>query len=362
MKIASSTLQMASSHSRKQQFEVSESLRSQVGKRRADSVASQRPVSPVPNPVVQVSDAGKAAQSSQASAIQDGIDAAENDPMLRLIRAMIAMLTGKEVKILDASTLQNGTPAPVVEDPNPSAQTQTQNQTQAQTAQRPAAGYGVDYARHESYSESEQTTLAASGVVHTSDGKEISFSVSLSMTRSYHEESDISIRAGDAPVTKDPLVVNFAGTAAQLTSQRFKFDLNADGQSEDINFVAGGSGFLALDRNADGRINNGSELFGAKSGDGFAELAALDSDANGWIDENDAAFSALRVWTKNAAGKDLLSTLKEAGIGALSLAHVATPFALKDAANALQGEVKASGVFLRDEGSAGTLQQIDLTV
>lgn len=48
-----------------------------------------------------------------------------------------------------------------------------------------------------------------------------------------------------------------------MTSQRFKFDLNADGQNEDINFATNGSGYLALDRNGDGRINNGSELFGA---------------------------------------------------------------------------------------------------
>jgi hypothetical protein len=37
---------------------------------------------------------------------------------------------------------------------------------------------------------------------------------------------------------------------------------------------------------------NGAELFGARSGDGFAELAALDGDGNGWIDEGDAAWQA----------------------------------------------------------------------
>ncbi|WP_301102308.1 VCBS repeat-containing protein [Propionivibrio sp.] len=355
MKIASTALQMVSSHSKVQQHEIRESLRSWVGNRRPDFEGSGRGNLPSPAPTVQISDAGKATQSSQASAIQDSIDAVENDPMLRLIRAMIAMLTGQEVKVFDASQLQVDVSVPTIYDPNQS------NQTQAQTAQQPA-GYGVEYDRHEIYNESEQTSFAANGVVHTTDGKEINFSVSLSMARSYHEESDVSIRIGDARKKQDPLVLNFDGTAAQLSSQRFKFDLNSDGTSEAINFVTDGSGFLALDRNGDGQINNGSELFGAKSGNGFAELAALDVDRNGWIDENDAAYKQLLVWTKDTAGKDQLATLKEANIGALSLASVATPFDLKEGSNALQGQIRSSGIFLQENGKAGTLQQIDLTV
>ena len=109
------------------------------------------------------------------------------------------------------------------------------------------------------------------------------------------------------------------------------------------------------------RINNGSELFGATSGNGFAELAVLDTDNNGWIDENDAAYWQLRVWTKDASGKDQLSTLKQANVGALNLAHVATPFDLKDAGNALQGQIRSSGVFLTEDAKVGTIQQIDLT-
>ena len=98
------------------------------------------------------------------------------------------------------------------------------------------------------------------------------------------------------------------------------------------------------------------------SGDGFAELATLDSDNNGWIDENDAAYEKLSVWTKDSTGKDQLSTLKEANVGAISLARVATPFELKDSQNDQQGEIRATGIYLREDGAAGTIQQIDLTV
>jgi hypothetical protein len=360
MKIADAALQMNSSHTSLKKHELTESLSSWGGNRRLDLRDGQRAslIATQPLPAVQISDVGQAAQSSEASAIQSSLDAAENDPMLRLIRAMITMLTGEEIRVFKASDLNSNSPAPSVPAANPSqAASQT---TQSQAAQQ-VNNFGFEYNRHESYYEAEQTSFSASGVVRTTDGKEIDFSLALSMSRSYYEESRISIRQGNAPKTQDPLVLNFEGTAAQLSNQRFKFDLDADGKTEDINLLAGGSGFLALDRNGDGKINNGSELFGTKSGDGFADLAALDSDNNGWIDENDSVYEQLRVWIKDASGKDLLSTLKQANVGAIALARTATPFDIKTSSNELLGQIRSSGIFLREDGKVGTVQQVDLT-
>jgi hypothetical protein len=356
MKIASAALQLESSHVKLQHHEISESLRAWIGDRRPNFEG--RPSlqsSPHPPDPVRISEAGKSAQSAEANAIQQGMDAAENDPILSLLRAMIFMLTGREVKVFNPADLQPQSPAAEIQAPDSPAKP-----TQAPAQQN--AGYGLEYDRHESYTESEQTRFAASGVIQTADGREISFSLSLSMARSYHEESDISIRLGDARKKQDPLVLNFNGTAAQLSSQRFKFDLNADGATEDINFVMNGSGFLALDRNDDGKVNDGTELFGAASGDGFAELTVLDADQNGWIDENDAGYDQLRVWTKDNSGKDQLATLRQANVGALNLGRVETPFDLKDSSNALQGQIRSTGIFLQEDGKAGTMQQIDLTV
>lgn len=352
MRIASAELQMDAKHSKQQSHEVSSSLRAWIGDRpNAEGNKSASPVAETPT--VRISDAAKAAQANEvgASAVSGGLSDIEADPTLNLIRAMIALLTGREVKVFDSSDLQGNTPAPTPD-----------GQPSRSEAPPQQPGFGVEYSRHESYSESEQTRFAASGVVNTADGRQISFSLSLSMTRSYHEESNVSIQFGNARQMQDPLVLNFDGNAAQLTSRRFKFDINADGKSEQINFVAGGSGFVALDRNGDGQINDGSELFGAKSGNGFAELAALDSDNNGWIDENDAAYSQLRVWTKDESGKDTLSTLKQADVGAIALAHTATSFDVRTADNEQQGQIRSSGVFLREDGKAGTVQQIDLTI
>ena len=98
------------------------------------------------------------------------------------------------------------------------------------------------------------------------------------------------------------------------------------------------------------------------TGNGFLELTQFDDDANGWIDENDAVFDSLRVWTPTADGPGHLATLRERQVGALYLGQQITPFELRDASNQFLGAVRATGVWLAESGQAGTLQQIDLTV
>lgn len=208
--------------------------------------------------------------------------------------------------------------------------------------------------------EHERSEFSASGAVRTADGRCIDFKLDLAMSRDFQCERQ-QVEQGKV-VLRDPLVINFDGKAAELGSLRFAFDLDSDGKSESLHGLSGNSGFLAIDRNGDGRINDGRELFGAHSGDGFADLAALDGDGNYWLDEADAAFAALRVWSHDGAGKESLSSLKERGVGALYLGSTETPFALKDDDNRLRGQLRTSGVYLSENGAAGTLQQVDLAV
>ena len=114
--------------------------------------------------------------------------------------------------------------------------------------------------------------------------------------------------------------------------------------------------------NNDGVVNNGSELFGPQSGNGFSELAEYDGDGNGWIDENDDVYDKLRIWTKDENGNDKLLALGQKGIGAIYLGNVNTDFALKNSQNQLQGEISRTGIFLNENGSAGTIQHIDLAL
>lgn len=211
------------------------------------------------------------------------------------------------------------------------------------------------------FREQEQSQFQARGHVLTADGETIDFNLNLQMNRQFHTQNQQFREAGF--VLKDPLVVNFGGTPASLTLEKTAFDIDADGQKEAVSFLQSGSGFLALDRDGDGIINNGSELFGTRSGNGFADLAAYDNDGNGWIDENDAVFAKLQVWHRDAHGLDRLEGLLELNIGAIALQNTDTPFSHKDLQNRLQGQVVSSGIFLYEDGhGAGTVQQIDLAV
>jgi hypothetical protein len=368
MKIDSSTINLTSQHASLRQVTVEESLRAWVGQQRPN-FEGNRTADPAPSiqPImVSISVAGQqAAVNNQTAEILDAANPTSNDPKMLLLISLIESLTGQKVKVFNPNDLNLSDAQVQAQQAAQQAASQSSQATQASQSAQPVQnqrqGWGIEYDKHETVHESEQTSFSAQGVIKTSDGKEIQFNLSVDMKREFTQQTDVSIRKGDA-VKKDPMVINFDGTAAQLTDTKFSFDLNADGKAEKISFVGAGSGFLALDKNGNGVIDNGSELFGTQSGNSFADLKAYDSNGNNWIDQNDAIYSRLRVWSKNAAGKDTLSTLAQHNVGALYLGNIATPFDLNNAAHELQGQVRSSGVYVKEDGSTGTLQQVDLVV
>lgn len=216
------------------------------------------------------------------------------------------------------------------------------------------------YEMHQStYQESEQTAFSSKGLVVTADGQEIDFNVNLMMSRSFMETTSEEYVSQAIQFT-DPLVVNFASSAVEVTDQTFSFDLDADGETENIAILSELCGYLALDRNGDGMVNDGTELFGARTGDGFGELAVFDLDGNGWIDENDEVFDQLRIWSKDADGNDQLVGLGVRGIGAIYLGHALSQFSITNAENETQAVVRSTGVFLKENGEVGTIQQVDM--
>ena len=212
----------------------------------------------------------------------------------------------------------------------------------------------------ESYHEEETSEFQSSGVIQTADGRTLDFKLDLCMSREFACERKATEQG--TVVLRDPLVINFDGKSAELSGKRFSFDLDVDGKSESMFGLGASSGYLAIDSNNDGLINDGSELFGTRSGDGFADLAKFDSDGNHWLDEADSQFDRLRIWQQDAAGGNVLSSLRDKGIGALYLGSVETPFTLADKENNTLGKVRASGIYLRENGQVGSLQQIDLAV
>lgn len=208
-------------------------------------------------------------------------------------------------------------------------------------------------------SEREYTAFRSSGYAVTEDGRSIGFDVEFAMSRSFSERFDAL--SSEQFVLTDPLIINLDSNTTSVSDMKFRFDLDGDGQEENISFAGAGSGFLALDANGNGVIDDGNELFGTRSGNGFADLAAYDGDGNGWIDENDDVYSKLRVWVKDADGGDRLLDLKEANVGAIYLGSADTEFSLKDAAtNETNAVLRRTGVYLKETGEAGTLSHVDL--
>lgn len=272
-------------------------------------------------------------------------DSAELTPKWQLLRAVIEALTGRLLEVFDASDLEA----------DPGAETaESSSQTPAETAPRSSGGMRVTHSYE--YAEFEAMQFQAVGEIKTADGRSIQFEVQLEMQRSVLERSQSEIIWGDVPRMKDPLVINFDGRAAQLTADRYEFDLDADGAADSIPGLSGGRAYLVLDRNGNGKVDNGSELLGAMSGDAFADLRKLDQDGNGFIDAGDAAYQELGLWRPE---NEAISSLADKRVAALSTHNVASEFQMNDAQGNQQGQLRATSIYLKDDGSVGTSQQLD---
>ena len=218
---------------------------------------------------------------------------------------------------------------------------------------------GGSYAEYHYHEESETATFSTQGTAVCADGRRLTFDLDLTMSREFMEESSMEMNYG-ASVAVDPLVIQLSGSPATVSDQTFMFDIDSDGVEDRIASLVEGTGFLALDKNEDGSINDGSELFGTKTGNGFEELAEYDQDGNGWIDENDEIYSRLKIWTKDSQGREKLMTLKESDVGAIYLDSRRTDFTVRDLAGE-KAKVRRTGIFLREStGMAGTVQQFDM--
>lgn len=196
----------------------------------------------------------------------------------------------------------------------------------------------------------------AMGIVTTEDGREIDFLLELNYDRNIKTTQE-STFTGERNLI-DPLVINLNGGAPSLSSGYFEFDLDSDGTKETLNQTSNGTGFLALDKNGNGEIDNGQELFGPNSNSGFGELAQYDDDDNGWIDENDAIFSQLSFMDFDENGEQQTRSLSEVGLGALYLGSKEMDLDFFDGDGNFQANIAKNGVALKENGQAVSLQEI----
>jgi hypothetical protein len=299
------------------------------------------------------------AQGAATGAVPDMTDPAVTDPKLAVLIMLIERLTGHKVHLVRPGAVRADGPSAAQQAGAKAAQAVAAANGQPAAAQPQQVGWGVEVHVEQTHQETETTGFTANGQVVTSDGRTISFGYQLVMHRDFTQTASLDILAGDAVKKVDPIALNLAGGPVALSSTKSAFDVNADGTTEQVALPAPGTYFLALDRNGNGKIDDGSELFGPATGNGFTELKMLDSDGNGWIDEGDAAYSDLKLWSGPSGA---LTSLDQSGVGALYVGKsVSTQFDVRSDTNEALGQVVSSSVYLGENGRPGALQQVDLT-
>lgn len=358
--IVENSIFMQSTYNLKKEQTVQESLRFWQGAPNGDReevgfqrvVQDQLNISEAAKQLYQEKQTAKDGLVSEVQGEMDNTLSDKDQQKIYLLEKFLEQMTGKKVKLDVATNLKVKESGDMEIDLNGERLDVPDNEPE----------WGMQYTYHETYEESEEMSFRAKGEIKTADGETIKFSIKLDMKRAYYAETNFNLQIGHEKKKVDPLVINLNEQFAGLTDAKFKFDLDSDGKADEVSFTNQGSGFLALDKDGNGKITDGSELFGPSTGDGFTELSAYDDDKSGWIDKNDEIFDQLRFWTKDAEGNDKLLALGQVGVGAIYLGHIDTPFSVNNENNEQNGQIRSTGVYLSDTKTVGTVQQVDLTV
>src|SRR5690606_11474096 len=133
-----------------------------------------------------------------------------------------------------------------------------------------------------------------------------------------------------------PIAIDINGDGIETIPIEFGvyFDLDADGANERVGWLSSTDGFLIIDKNKNGFVDNGSELFGdayvLKNGelahDGFAAMLDIDSDGNMKLNSLDEQWGDLRIWrdtnSDGISDETELSYLDDLGLQEIDLSPV----------------------------------------
>jgi len=170
-----------------------------------------------------------------------------------------------------------------------------------------------------------------------------------------------------AEARDSPLILDLDGDGVEThaKSSNLHFDLDANSFMEQTGWVGADDGLLVVDRNNNGLIDDGTELFGnhtwlengEKAANGFEALAEFDTNHDGQVNADDAAFDALRIWRDvNQNGQTdsgELSSLTDAGVASLRTSYDLTNF-IDDNNNAH----RQVGSFTLNDGSTRDLVDV----
>jgi len=257
----------------------------------------------------------------------------EGDPRTFLIKKLVEILTGKEIKTVTYKEL---------------------TERNFQPFQEPQLG--VELTREEASVKANYLEFYAYGYIKTAEGREIRFNVYVKLLNLSLDVNKDTIRSGSVALI-DPLMIDLGGSSELLSPGYFEFDLDGDGRSDRVPLLAKGKGFIFFDGN-NNDLPDPKEIIGTQTGSAFSELKDFDEDGNGWIDSGDTSFKYMRVWLP---GQRVMS-MKDAGVSALYTGSASDFFELKDTSGKLRAIVKNIGIYLKNDASVRTLFKVDLAV
>jgi hypothetical protein len=183
--------------------------------------------------------------------------------------------------------------------------------------------------------------------------------------------TEIQTKFCAAEQIKSPLVLDLNGDGVKTLSKSagVNFDLDGNGFSETTGWAGKNDGLLVLDRNGNGKIDNGTELFGnntilangQKAANGFEALKEWDSNQNGEIDAADTAYTQLKIWKDaNSDGisqADELLTLAQAGV-----ARVALNYTNQSVTDAQGNQHLQTAVYTKLDGTTSAIDDVWFSV
>ena len=179
--------------------------------------------------------------------------------------------------------------------------------------------------------------------------------------------ADLQSKFQQAEVTRSPLILDLDGDGVETIgkSAGIHFDHDSNRFAETTGWVGKDDGLLVWDRNGNGKIDNGGELFGNKTkladgtnaANGFAALTELDSNHDGVIDASDAEFSRLRVW-KDADSDAIMSDGELLGLEATGVQSIKVAYGQQNTSDAQGNQHLQIGQYTRIDGSTRAMDDV----
>ena len=210
------------------------------------------------------------------------------------------------------------------------------------------------------HSHEQHLNYQVKGVFNVND-QELSLDYNFALSSEQVSYSKIEMSAA---ALKDPIIVQFGSQGLGNIKGQKDFAINQDNTLDSLPIFSGDVGYLVYDKNNNQQADNGSELFGPTTGQGFTELAQLDSNNNGFIDADDQQFEQLYLW-QPSGDKDQTNqwlSLKEAEIQAISLSAISTPFDFYDQQGKIQAQLRQSSFAISESGNGLGVHQIDVRI